>query len=76
MQLAFYHAAAPSNSVILWGKHKELILDTAIALKDNLRCGTSAPSLAFGSPELAAEGLDFSVSDFECWHVGPQESNH
>jgi len=75
MQLAFYHAAAPSNSVILWGKHKELILDTAIALKDNLRCGTSAPSLAFGSPELAAEGLDFSVSDFECWHVGPQESN-
>jgi len=65
--IGFYHATGEPDSVLFWADSGTFALSNALVIRDDFRCGSSEPCPAFGSPALTDDGLDFVISDFECW---------
>ena len=63
----FYHASGNPDSVLFWADAEMFAISNALVLRDDFKCGSSAPCPSFASPALTADGLDFDVCDFECW---------
>lgn len=64
---SFFHTVA-GYEVLVWGDSRQVALSEALVLGNDFISGTSTSCKTFASPMLSAEGPEFSVSAFECWH--------